>query len=148
MRCRIGCRSRADIAALDVADYHKPFFLTVINCFLERDKPGNTELLVHRNLRLDSRNQIIGLIYDSLVVKPHCLRCAFERLALFGKSRFLDVVGDELHCRVKPHHDGCPCFLNLLDEFINHNVHSLYRYLCRPESITRSLSNIRHTSLY
>ena len=77
MSYRVCIGGGSDIAALDVADHHQPFFFTVIHRLLERRKPRYAELLIHGDLRLDCRDQVEGMIHDLLIKLPDRLRCPF-----------------------------------------------------------------------
>jgi hypothetical protein len=73
MSYRICSRCRPDISALNITNNNKTFLLTIVNCFLECCQTWNTKLLVHSDLWLYCRDQIMCCIYDSLVKLPNCL---------------------------------------------------------------------------
>ena len=80
---RVSLRGGADISPLDVSDHHKILLLAVIHSALECDKTGNPELLIHGNLRLHCRYQIINVIHDLLVELKDRLPGPFQRLSVF-----------------------------------------------------------------
>ena len=89
MCCRISCGGRADIPTLHITDHNESFFVAVVHRSLESCKTRNSELLIHRNLRLHCRDQIIYFIYNRLIVLPYSLGRTFQRLAIFLKRSCL-----------------------------------------------------------
>ncbi len=69
--------SRADIAALYIADHNQILFVAVIHRPPEHRKPRQPKLLVHGNLRLHRRNQIIHGVHNRLIKLPDRLGSPF-----------------------------------------------------------------------
>ena len=107
-------RSRPDITTLDITDHDKTFLLTVIHGLLEGDHARNTKLLIHCNLRLYGRNQIIYRINDSLIVLPDCLCCSFQSLSILLKCFLRQMLRHIAKHRIKTYYNRCILFLNLL----------------------------------
>ena len=70
MSDRIRFRSGSNVAALDVADHDKSLFLTVVHSLLEGNQSGDPKLLIHGDLRLYGRHQVINGIHDALIILP------------------------------------------------------------------------------
>ena len=92
MSCCVSRRSRSDVSALDIANDYQPLLLTVIHSLFKRHKPRDPKLLVHRNLRLHCRDQIIGLVHNFFIELPDGLRCSFQRLAVLCIRFFLYML--------------------------------------------------------
>ena len=118
--------SRTDIASLNITDHNKALFLAVINCLLKCDHSGDTELLIHSYLRLYCRNQIINGIHNSLIILPDCFSCALQGLAKFSEGFLADVLRNEFHHRIQTYHDGGIRLLDLLYQFVDHNLPPLF----------------------
>ena len=88
----IRCGSRTDISTFDISDHHQIFGFTVIHCLFERLDSRNSELLIHRDLRLHCRNQIICLVHNLFVKLPDCFCRPFQCLSEFSKCFFLHVL--------------------------------------------------------
>ena len=120
----IGCRCGTDIATLDISDHNQAFGFTVINCFLECLKSFNSKLLIHCDLRFYCRDQIICCIYNSFIILPDCLSCAFQCLTEFCKSFLLDMLRNIIQHRIQSYNDRCVCFADVTDQFVNHDYFS------------------------
>ena len=90
---RICLRGRSDVSALHVTDHNQPLFLTVANRLPVCDHPRNSELLIHRNLRLHRRNQVCNRIHNLLVEAPDRL-CRSAKILVIG--RILHMAGSIL----------------------------------------------------
>ena len=108
------------IAPLYIPNNNKVTVLAVINRFLKGDKAGDSELLVHGDLGLYCRDQIIYGINYPLVVLPYGLACTFKGLSVFLKSRFFYMGRYIFHHRVKAHYYRCIGLFDVFYEFIDH----------------------------
>ena len=88
----ICCGCRTDISTLDISDHHQVFGLTIIHCLFERLDPRHSKLLIHGDLRLYCRDQIIRLVHDFFIELPDCFCCSFQSLPEFSKCFFLYVL--------------------------------------------------------
>ena len=120
MTYRISLGSRADIAALYVADDHQSFFLAVGNGLLISSHSRNAELLVHRHLRFYRRDQVIRRINDRLVELPDCLCRSLQCLTVFSKRFFLHMLRHIGQHRVQSYDDRCIGCFDLFNQFVNH----------------------------
>ena len=93
-------RSGTDVSPLDIPDDDQILLLAVIHGLLKGGQPFNTELLVHCNLRLHCRNQIVDAINDSLIILPDCFRRTLQSLPVLSKGFLLDMLRYKLHGRV------------------------------------------------
>ena len=91
MSNRVSCGSRSDISAFDVSDDYQSFFMTVIHGLLKRLQSLDSKLLIHSDLWLYRRNQIIGCIHDSFIVLPDCLCSSLQGLPILCKCFFCNV---------------------------------------------------------
>ena len=121
MAHRIGFRCRTDITALDITDDHQPFLLTIFHGLLEGDKPFHAELLIHGDLRLHRRDQIVDGIHDRLVIQPDRLCRSLHRLPVLRISLLLYMLRHELQNRIQPGHDGRPDPPDLLYKLVDHS---------------------------
>ena len=95
---------------------------TVVYCLLICLQSLDTELLVHGDLRLYCRDQIIGLVYDFFIKLPDSLCRPFQSLAILCERLFLDVLRHIGKHRIKSYNNRCFCLLNLVDQLINHEI--------------------------
>ena len=137
----ISCGCRSDIASFDIADHNKIFGFTVIYGLFKGHKTRNTELLVHGDLWFYCRDQVIHMVYDLFVILPDGFCCSFQCLTVFFKCTFLDMSRYIGKHRIESYYDRCMCFLDLLDQFLNHNLilSSVDSHICCVE---------RHLSFY
>ena len=121
--CRRICRrGRTNITALNITNDNQPFFLTIIDRSLKHRKSWNPKLLIHRNLRLYRRNQIVNIINNFLIKKPNRFCRPLKRLALFFKRRFLDMLWYKLHHRVEPHDNRRTRTNNQFNQLVYHRL--------------------------
>ena len=113
MSCRIRSGSGTDIPSLDIADHYKIFFLAVIHRFLKCHYARHAELLIHCNLRLDSGDQVTGLIHDLFVKLPDRFCSSFKCFSVFRKRLILHMLRDIVQHRVKSDHDRRSCLFDL-----------------------------------
>ena len=71
---RIGSRCGAYITPLDISYNNKVLLLCIFNSTIKRSKTRNSELLIHGNLWLHGRDDIVCLINYLLVKLPDSLR--------------------------------------------------------------------------
>ena len=104
---RIRRRGRTDVAALHIGNHDEPELLRKANGLFIGDEAGNSELLVHRNLRLHGRNQICRRLEDGLVKAPAGLGRSLQIFALFGKRGFFYLVRNIRQHGIQTHADRC-----------------------------------------
>jgi hypothetical protein len=90
----ISCRCGADVSSLHVADDHQALLPAVVHGPLIYDQSLDPKLLVHGNLGLHRRDQIIGMVHDLFVKLPHCLSRTLQSLAVFLQGAFPDMLRD------------------------------------------------------
>ena len=120
MAHRICGRSGTNVAALDIADDYQVFGFAVIDGLLICLQALDTELLIHGDLRLYRRNQVVGLVHDLLVELPDGLCCSLQGLAVLRERLLLDVLRNVVQHRIQSYHDGGSGLLNLCNQLINH----------------------------
>ena len=76
MSGRIGCGCGTDIPTLYISDHNQIFLVAVIYRLLECRYTGHTKLLIHRDLRLHCRNQVVCCINNSFIVLPDGFCCS------------------------------------------------------------------------
>ena len=77
MTNRIGFRSRTNVSSLDISDDNKTFALRIVTSLFEGFHSLNTKLLIHSNLWLHCRNQVISCINNALIELPDCFAGTF-----------------------------------------------------------------------
>ena len=93
---------------------------------LVSDEAGDAELLVHRDLRLDRRDEVRDLVDDAAVELPDRVRDDLELVVavdglLVPALRFLnEVLREKREARVETHDDGSSRLFNFFDEFPDH----------------------------
>ena len=138
MCCCISCGGRADIPTLHITDHNESFFVAVVHRSLKSCKTRNSELLIHRNLRLHCRDQIIYFIYNRLIVLPYSLGRTFQRLAIFLKCSCLYLFRNIGKHRIESDYDRCICLLYICNQFLNHRF-SPFRFVFYSSTDTRSV---------
>ena len=88
----ISCGSRTDISTLYITDHYQIFLMTIINGFLECFQTFHTKLLIHGDLRLYCRDQIVSAVDDLLVVLPDGICGTFQCLSILIKRFFLNML--------------------------------------------------------
>ena len=76
MSGRIGCGCGTDIPTLYISDHNQIFLVAVIYRLLECRYTCHTKLLIHRDLRLHCRNQVVCCIDNSFIVLPDGFCCS------------------------------------------------------------------------
>ncbi len=115
MSRRVSLRRGSDVTALDVAYndqslgagiFYRPYICRHTSRAIH---------LIHGNLRLDCRNQIIDRVNDLLVETEKGFRRAFRRLSVLRVCFLLNVFRNHIQTRVQTHHcriAGLPNFFH------------------------------------
>ena len=122
-----------DIPSLRIADHEKSLLLTVADGSLVYFKSFDPKLLIHGDLRLYRWNNVIDMVHDFFIKLPDGLRCAFQCLTKLIKCLSCHMLRYIAKHRIQSNTDGCLCFLNPLNQLINHSLllrssHFLYSY--------------------
>ena len=93
---RIRLRSGSDVPSLDIADNDQTLGPAVVHRLFISDHSGDPELLIHRNLRFNSRYYVADRVNDRFVELPYSFCCndifslaVFRNISLCGILRFL-----------------------------------------------------------
>ena len=119
MPCCISCGSGADISPLNISNNYQTFFFAVIYCLFKSHQSRNTELFIHGNLRLYSRNKIPCLVHDLFVKLPDRLCGAFQRLPKFRESFCFHLFRNISKHGIQAYYNRCSCFFYFSYQFIN-----------------------------
>ena len=89
----VGGGGGTDISSLGIADDNQPLSLTVVYSLFIHFQPLNAKLLVHGNLRLYGRDQIVCSVHNCFVKFPDGICRPFQSLAVPVKRLLQQILG-------------------------------------------------------
>ncbi len=119
-----GCGS--DITTLNIADDKKALRMCIVNRLLESHQSGDTELFVHGNLGLHSRNQISYSIHNGTVETENCICSSFQGLTVSGIRLLKKYFRDKGKFRIQSDNNRCILLFDFLRKLMNHIRTSLF----------------------